>query len=138
VPPCTLGLLQAKLKSEKWRTRVDLIVCLEDARKYIEATHLSDISLIGIANAAGLSKHHLARLFHLAYGTSPMSYAIKYKLKDGARLLAKTDQAVTFIAIEIGFSDGTAFGRAFKREFGVSPLQYRANAKKNPYSLGSK
>ena len=48
-------------------------------------------------------------------------------LKDRAlTLLASTDQDVTDIALQLGYSDGPHFSRAFRRWTGTAPSRYRS------------
>ncbi len=46
-------------------------------------------------------------------------------LKLAKEALIKTDASVTELALRLGYSESSSFVRAFKRECGVSPLQYR-------------
>jgi AraC-like DNA-binding protein len=117
--------MQARLSSEKWGTRADLIICLEKAREYIDKTDPSEITLEGISNAVGISKHHLARIFKETYGRSPVSFATKIHLEKSKISLENSSEMVSMVALNAGFSSGTTFGRAFKREFGMTPLEYR-------------
>jgi AraC-like DNA-binding protein len=45
--------------------------------------------------------------------------------------------SVTDIALSLGFSDPTAFSRAFRRWTGVSPIQYRESARSTPPNIPS-
>ena len=42
------------------------------------------------------------------------------------RLLEQTTSSITDIALEIGYSELSAFSRSFKRQVGLGPLRYRA------------
>jgi AraC-like DNA-binding protein len=46
-------------------------------------------------------------------------------LQLAARKLQTTQQAILQVALDVGYESEAAFNRAFKREFGVPPAQYR-------------
>lgn len=53
-----------------------------------------------------------------------------YRIQDAAFLLTETDAdslQITEIAYQVGFNNRTSFYRAFKKEFGVTPSEYRKN-----------
>lgn len=75
-----------------------------------------------------------------AFGRSPRSFqreladlGLTYAdIRDAARcntakrLLAQTASSITDIALEIGYSELSAFSRSFKRQVGLGPSRYRA------------
>jgi AraC-like DNA-binding protein len=46
----------------------------------------------------------------------------------GARLLLASDYPLSAIAARVGYSSEYAFSKAFRRELGVAPSRYRAEA----------
>ena len=54
-----------------------------------------------------------------------MTYLTRWRLQLAARSLARTPKGVAEIAAEVGYESESAFNRAFKREFGLPPAQYR-------------
>ena len=87
---------------------------------------LRDISLPDMADAAGISVIHLSRLFKEITGDTPNHYML-IKRFDNARkrLLEDMTSNIADIARSSGFSSANAFGTAFKKEFGMSPGEYR-------------
>ena len=60
----------------------------------------------------------------------PMVYYLtRWRLQLAARSLARTPKGVAEIAAEVGYESESAFNRAFKREFGSPPAQYRREQK---------
>src|SRR5262249_61956462 len=59
----------------------------------------------------------------------PITYLTRWRLQLAARSLENTPRGVAEIAGEVGYESESAFSRAFKREFGEPPGQYRVNHK---------
>ena len=87
-----------------------------------------DLTAEGVANTLNMSVRKLHRLLSNE-GTS-FRVLRRDVLQSAAReALSFTDASVSEIAVKLGYSEISAFNRAFKREEGVSPLQYRKKAK---------
>lgn len=78
---------------------------------------------------AGLSHAHLLRLFRQAYGMTVIKYVINKRMALACELLTTTDLSVKSVAFSCGFSDEPHFMKSFKREIGMSALQYRKKYK---------
>jgi AraC-like DNA-binding protein len=50
-------------------------------------------------------------------------------LERGAMMLLNTNKSILQIAIDTGYSNGENFANAFKKRYGVSPIQYRRNGR---------
>ncbi len=82
-------------------------------------------TLAELAPSAGLSPRHLARSFRLALGCTPGCYHRRLRLERAASRLFATDDPISTIALDLGFSDQSHFGRHFKRRYGMSPYRFR-------------
>jgi AraC-like DNA-binding protein len=82
-------------------------------------------SVTELAARAGASRSVLGERFVHLLGVSPLAYLARWRLHSAARLLETTRRTVTQIAGDVGYDADTAFIRAFRREFGKSPAQYR-------------
>lgn len=88
-------------------------------------THLEDkLSLDDLCVVSGYTKSHLCYLFKFYIGETPNKYFYQQKLKYAADILTG-DEKVLDIAVKIGFESHEAFTRAFKKEFGITPVEYR-------------
>ena len=54
-----------------------------------------------------------------------MTYLTRYRIVQAKRLLELSEESILDIALDIGFSSGSYFGRVFHREVGVTPSAYR-------------
>jgi AraC-like DNA-binding protein/response regulator of citrate/malate metabolism len=120
----TLEHIEATLVHRgRWRVETQQIV--RKAMAYVHAHYAEQVSLKDIAAHIGLSKQHLIRSFRSEIGVTPIDYLRRYRIRQAKILLETSDKSVTEVALEVGFSDGSYFSRAFRRETGVSPSAYR-------------
>src|SRR6516164_1492555 len=82
-------------------------------------------TLAGLAGQAGMSRTLFAARFRAAVGESPMRHLAKIRLGQAAGYLATTSLSVEAIARRTGYGTNASLSKAFKREFGTSPGQYR-------------
>lgn len=71
------------------------------------------------------SKTYLNRMFKECTGTTVGQYIKDLKLQKGKELLKNGALSVDEIAEKIGYEDSAYFIRIFKKNFGITPLQYR-------------
>lgn len=93
---------------------------------FIEEHLEEDLSLERLAGEFYVSKYYVAHLFKENIGISTHQYILK------KRLGAVRDAIVRNINISkayllFGFRDYSGFYRAFKKEFGMSPKEYKDN-----------
>jgi len=102
------------------------------ARHLLKAKDLADLRYsepLGVddmAAAAGLSRAHFSRAFRREFGESPHVYLLTRRLERAAALLRNTDRTVAEICFDVGLTSVGSFTTSFKRMFGASPTEYRA------------
>lgn len=77
-----------------------------------------------LAEAAGYSQFHCARMFKELVGVSPFEYIRKLRLTESALKLRDHNAKVLDVALEYVFDSHEGFTRAFAREFGITPKRY--------------
>ena len=82
-------------------------------------------TLAEAAQQAGMGERRFSQLFRELNGCSWLSHLRNLRIEHACRLLKETDHSSTAIAYECGFSDLSNFYRAFKKQIGVAPLEYR-------------
>jgi AraC family transcriptional regulator len=93
---------------------------------YIESHSAGPLTLGGIAEASGLSRFHLARVFADATGHSVFAYLRGRRLAEAARRLADGAPDILSVALEAGYGSHEAFTRAFRDVLGLTPEELRA------------
>ena len=93
------------------------------------------LGLGSLAREAGLSPYHFLRTFERLTGITPHQYVRRARLRDAASRLAAEREKVLDIALDCGFGDVSNFNRAFRSEFGISPLAFRSRTCRRCNSL---
>jgi AraC family transcriptional regulator len=78
-----------------------------------------------VAQAAGLSRAHLFRLFHGAMQITPALYFNVLRMESAIDALARGTQSVTEVSDRLGFAAPSHFTRFFRNNQGVTPTEYR-------------
>lgn len=95
---------------------------------YIERNISEPLTLQELSNQFYLSEFHFSRMFKIVTGSSLKQYILGRKLTLAAESLDTPDYSVTRAAMDFGFEYPEAFSRTFKKQFGVSPSEYRNEA----------
>jgi len=96
-------------------------------RRWIRERLAETLRLEDLASEAGVSVHQLLIGFRQAFGTTPAQYVIRQRLRAARHLLVTTQKDITTIALETGFSSHSHLTRAFGKEAGRPPSQFRSD-----------
>lgn len=105
-----------------------LIPKADHLQEVMETNCLFNLSLENYAKLCNRSLSSFKRDFISVYKTNPGHWLLAKKLDHSHHLLLSTDKTVNDISLESGFENSTHFSKAFKKRFGLSPLQYRHQA----------
>ena len=86
-------------------------------------------TIASLANEVGTSRSVLAERFRRYLSETPIAYLTRWRLQLGAQMLTSTSSGVAHIAAEVGYESEPSFNRAFKREFGLPPAQFRSRSR---------
>lgn len=104
---------------------------IADVKCHISAHYNEELSLSDIATKFYLSPSYLSRLFKRVTGLSIVEYINSVRIMSAKNLLEKTDNRISDIAQQAGFSTTIHFTRVFKASTSLSPQQYRKYHKQN-------
>ena len=85
----------------------------------------NNLSLQLFADRFGLSAGYITRFFKNQTGIPLMNYLDQVRLQQARQLLEETNLPVYEIVMRCGYLDETNFIRKFKRQHGLTPMQYR-------------
>lgn len=105
----------------------DNIDAVQRMQSFIEAHLHEPITLHELAQAAGYSPWHAARVFKTLIGMSPFEYIRALRLSRAAVRLRDEDVKIVDVAFDFVFDSHEGFTRAFSRQFGLSPQRYSQN-----------
>lgn len=94
-------------------------------KELADTSYSQDLSLSGLADAAGFNISYMSRLFKAEIGVSFIQYLTEVRMRAAARLLRGSALQIAQIAKEVGYWDEKHFSKTFKREVGLSPAEYR-------------
>ncbi|RST81720.1 GlxA family transcriptional regulator [Aquibium carbonis] len=92
--------------------------------------HLAEpLSLVEIADAVGLSRRQIERLFRQEMGRSPARYYLEIRLDRARHLLVQSSLPVVEVAVACGFVSASHFSKCYRELYARSPQQERADRK---------
>src|SRR6204780_2411276 len=92
---------------------------------YLRGNLDRQVKLEELAKVACFSEFHFHRIFGAISGETLNNFTNRLRLEKAARLLRYSDQNLTDIALECGFSSSATFSRAFRTGYDTSPSQFR-------------
>ncbi|ROL72998.1 hypothetical protein BLX41_18305 [Pseudomonas protegens] len=92
---------------------------------YIEEHLDTEIKIAYLAELSQISTFHFIRLFRNSFNLTPYQYIIQRRLIKAEILLTHTLQPIIDIALACGFQGASQFSYAFKKNKGVSPIEFR-------------
>lgn len=102
------------------------------AREYILQHKMEPLSLTAVAQASGASVFHFCKVFKKTTGLKFTDYVARVRLEDAKAQLVNPSRRISEVAYDVGFQSLTQFNRMFKRVFGQSPTEFRANLHARP------
>ncbi len=102
--------------------------------KLYMAEHFSDSGLMlkDVAGAVGMSESRFSTVFAQECGKTFTEYLTFLRLTRARELLAGTDRKSAQIAQDVGYNDAHYFSYLFKKNFGLTPGEYRARNQNEP------
>jgi AraC-like DNA-binding protein len=118
-----IGLLLAVLHSHAAATLPERGLRFEHVFSWIES-HLEspdDLTVECLAKVAGISASRFQAVFKQETGIPPAEFALRARIAEASRRLARPGADVTSVAFALGFSSSQYFASAFRRFTNMSP-----------------
>ncbi len=93
--------------------------------KVIQSKENIGLSFKEVCDSLNYSEGHIIRVFNQNNLETPNKIFIRYKLHHACKLLDTTQLNLCDICEQIGFSSYSYFTKLFKKEFGMSPIEFR-------------
>lgn len=100
----------------------------EKIKKYID--HTPGVTAEAAAAQFRITPAHARRLFRRQYGITVHQYVSERNLTTAKQLLLSSEYSVGEISDMLGYCDDNYFSAVFKKQFGLSPMQFRMQNKK--------
>jgi AraC-like DNA-binding protein len=94
------------------------------ALKLIHGDIKHDWTVSELADAVAMSRSAFAHRFKSMVAMGPSEYCRRWRMQLARQSLRQRSNSVAAIAAQLGYSSESAFGNAYKRAFGQSPVQH--------------
>jgi len=94
----------------------------------VEENHQKNLSLSDYSGMIGVTANHLTQTVKQLTGKTSSQIIKAKQLLEIKRLLVHTNLSVSEIANQLNFEDQSYFTKFFKRETGLTPIQYRSDS----------
>jgi AraC-like DNA-binding protein len=81
-----------------------------------------------LAAGAGLSRSRFSMLFSQLVGESPHCYLTRTRMQRASHLLQEQGNSLIDVALATGYESDSSFSKAFRRQYGKTPGQYRRDS----------
>lgn len=95
-----------------------------------------DINIDNIAANAGFCTDYFNRIFCAHTGFNAMEYLRFTRIKNAAQQIRFTEKSILDIALDCGYENHESFSRAFRKQYGMSPTEYRKKYEKTEATFG--
>lgn len=98
---------------------------IENTINFIEENYYKPISVSDLESISCCSYRNLQRIIKYSYGETIGSFQIRLKLESAYKLILFSKESFSEIAYKVGFETLSAFSKAFKKRYKMTPKQAR-------------
>ena len=115
---------EERLSQEKRNKRLASLI------RFVDENYMHKIRLSDFAEAEGFSMSYLSHFIKSTLNQSFQEYVNSVRVNCACKLISGGEEKLTAVCMASGFSDYRYFSAAFKRQFGMTPEQYKLSLKK--------
>lgn len=104
----------------------EIFKCIQYISNHVNQT----LSVEQIAEVLNMDRSTLSKKFKRELGFNISSFIMRRKLEEAKSLLHYTDRSISEISEYLCFSTQSYFQNVFKKKYGITPKEYRMQAKK--------
>lgn len=112
-----------KHKNQGYSSLISNVIC------YMEHEYDENITVAQLAEEFHISPNYLTNLFHKETGQTPTDYLRQIRTSQARQLLLTTNLPIQKISEKIGIDDYNYFVKLFKKDYAMTPSQYRKHYK---------
>lgn len=125
VPEVYRGLQEEAQRQKGFSSTMKIV------KKYIEENYMrEEFSMVEAADYVHLSPQHFSRMFRKEMQVTFVDYLTRVRIRKAIDLFYNEDLKMYEIAEQVGYATQHYFSNVFKKNVGVSPLEYRRSIKK--------
>ncbi len=98
---------------------------INETKDFVANNYQFAITIDDIASSVGVTPNYLANIFASELSTSPKRYLTDFRMEKACLLLKTQGYKVKEIGLLVGYKNQLHFSSEFKKNLGVSPLEYR-------------
>ena len=99
---------------------------IQEAITFMEHNYSRELTVEELAAVCKLNRSYFSKIFKESMGCPPQEFLIRLRLSKAADLMKGTGSAIGSIAAQCGYPNQLHFSRAFRKRYGLSPREWRA------------
>lgn len=115
---------EERISQEKRNKRLTSLI------RFVDENYMHKIRLSDFAEAEGFSMSYLSHFIKSTLNQSFQEYVNSVRVNCACKLISGGEEKLTAVCMASGFSDYRYFSSAFKKQFGMTPEQYKLSLKK--------
>ena len=123
---CGVALIANGLYKQAKRQANTNADSIRKAVNTLRHNYSQNLSLNQLAEQVNMSPSHLSRTFSKEVGMSISQYVAALRCEEAASMLKNGDASIQEISAYVGYLDNNYFVKVFKRQYGMTPSEYRA------------
>jgi transcriptional regulator GlxA family with amidase domain len=100
---------------------------VREAEAFLQANYRQDVPTDQLASRVGLGSRTFVRRFHAATGKAPAAYLQAVRIETAKAMLERDPSPIQTVSSAVGYDDVAFFRGLFKRNTGMTPVEYRAH-----------
>jgi len=100
-------------------------VIVDEIKNYIDKNYMKQLSLENISKDLKMNPNYISHAFKAKMNISPIQYLLHRRFGEAQSLLMNTQLTIAEISDLLGFSNPAHFSAMFKKNVGLSPVQYK-------------
>ena len=102
---------------------------IQAALKYVDKHYAEPVRIETLAKECHISETHFRRLFSEYIDMTPIEYLNMVRVLRACEMLRSSNESMSSVALNCGFSTVSTFDRNFKQVIGVTPYQWKKDPK---------